>query len=320
MKDVAGFFDTAAEDSEEGEDEDEETLSDLEFIDNESQHDDEGPPMRLLADHDEEDEEDLHAVAASYDRDMSAYEQELRRPTSNFAVPDDTPARAGPSTEAFRNIIQSYDHDVRRVGETSRTSQLATLVRNRRAPLIKPMLVGGWIQFTTGTNKGRIAFLLSATKILVARTAKGGNDLCEQIELSCTVNSKQAHRVSPSVEQIAPFQKSRHPALRAAPFRGACAALGEGNQIVIVGGEHSGKTGYIVMLRDVLVVNESGHRHSAKYAKIQNQYNETSLIEKRGPGFLLSWAISNDTSSTTHFPSNLSTVSALFLDWFTVGF
>ncbi|KAJ7105664.1 hypothetical protein C8R44DRAFT_745815 [Mycena epipterygia] len=243
VKDVAGFFDTAAEDSEEdngeeeGEDEDEETLSDLEFIDNEPRHDDEGPPMHLLADHDAEDEEDLHAVAASYDRDV--------------------------------------------------TSQLATLVRTRRAPLIEPMLVGGWIQFTTGTNKGRIAFLLSATKILVARTAEGGNDSCEQIELSRTVDSKQAHRVSPSAEQIAPFQKSRHPALRAAPFWGACAALGEGDRVVVVGGEHSGKTGYIVMLRDVPVVNESGHRRSAKYAKIQNQYDGMSLIEKRGPGFFV---------------------------------
>ncbi|KAJ7104626.1 hypothetical protein C8R44DRAFT_887082 [Mycena epipterygia] len=293
VTDVAGFLDTAAEDSdedngeEEGEDEDEETLSDLEFIDNEPRHDDEGPPMRLLADHDEEDEEDLHTVATSYDRDASAYERELRRPTSNFAVPDDAPARAGPSTEAFRDIIQSYDHDVRRVGETSRTSQLATLVRTHRAPLIEPMPVGGWIQFTTGTNMGRVAFLLSATKILVARTAEGGNDSCEQIELSRTVDSKQAHCVSPSVEQIAPFQKSRHPVLCAAPFRGACAALGEGDRVVVVGGEHSGKTGYIVMLRDVPVVNESGHRRSAKYAKIQNQYDGTSLIKKRGPGFFV---------------------------------
>ncbi|KAJ7090719.1 hypothetical protein C8R44DRAFT_750947 [Mycena epipterygia] len=260
---VARYFDMAAEDSdedneaneqEEPEVEDEETLSDLEFIDNEPRHDDGQPSMRLLAD---DDEEYLHALAASYDRDASAYARELRRSGSTFVVPDNAPARTGPSAlPVVDHLVDSYDHEVRRAAETSKTSNVGTLVRNPRAPVIEQMPVRGWS--------------------------------CQPMELSRAVDSTQADRVTtPSVEDIAPFQASRHAALRAAPFMGPCVALGEGDRVVVVGGEHSGKTGYIVMLRDVPVVNQSGHKRSAKYAKIQDEYNGTTLIEKRGPGFFV---------------------------------
>ncbi|KAJ7083562.1 hypothetical protein C8R44DRAFT_894447 [Mycena epipterygia] len=117
LKNVEQYFDTAAEDSDEGnaeeecDEEDEETLSDIEFIDNEPRHDDAEPPMRLVAD---DDAEDLHALAASYERDAPAYQRELRRSAFIFAVPDNAPARASPSTEALpiNTLLKSYDHDL----------------------------------------------------------------------------------------------------------------------------------------------------------------------------------------------------------------
>ncbi|KAJ7106151.1 hypothetical protein C8R44DRAFT_745243 [Mycena epipterygia] len=289
---VAQYFDMAAEDSdedneaneqEEPEVEDEETLSDLEFIDNEPRHDDGQPSMQLLAD---DDEEYLHALAASYDKDVPAYARELRRSGSTFVVPDNAPARAGPSAlPVVDHLVDSYDHEVRRAAETSKTSNVGTLVRNPRAPVIEQMPVGGWVRFHVGPNKGYVALLLSSTKILIAR---GVNKSCQPMELSRAVDSTQADRVTtPSIEDIAPFQANQHAALRAAPFMGPCVALGEGDRVVVVGGEHSGKTGYIVMLRDVPVVNQSGHKRSAKYAKIQDEYDGKTLIEKRGPGFFV---------------------------------
>ncbi|KAJ7114459.1 hypothetical protein C8R44DRAFT_740598 [Mycena epipterygia] len=222
----------------------------------------------------------------TYDRDAPAYARELRRSGSTFVVPDNAPARTGPSAlPVVDHLVDSYDHEVRRAAETSKTSNVGTLVRNPRAPVIEQMPVGGWVRFRVGPNKGYVALLLSSTKILIAR---GVNKSCQPMELSRTVDSTQADRVTtPSVEDIVPFQASRHAVLRAAPFMGPCVALGEGDRVVVVGGEHSGKTGYIVMLRDVPVVNQSGHKCSAKYAKIQNQYDGTSLIEKRGPGFFV---------------------------------
>ncbi|KAJ7083563.1 hypothetical protein C8R44DRAFT_894448 [Mycena epipterygia] len=141
------------------------------------------------------------------------------------------------------------------------------------------MPVGGWVRFRVGSNKGRVALILSSTKILIAR---GINNSCQPIELSRAVDSTQADRVTtPSVEEMAPFQTSQHPALRVAPFLGPCAALEEGDRVVVVGGDHRGQTGYIVMLRDVPIVNKSGHRRSARYAKIQNEYDGTTPIQKR---------------------------------------
>ncbi|KAJ7127205.1 hypothetical protein C8R44DRAFT_733831 [Mycena epipterygia] len=276
LKNVEQYFDTAAEDSNEGDaeeernEEDEETLSDIE------------PPMRLVAD---DDAEDLHALAASYERDAPAYQRELRCSAFIFAVPDNAPARAGPSTEALpvNTLLKSYDHDLRRVGETSKASNLGTLLR--RGPVIEQMPVGGWVRFRVGSNKGRVALVLSSTKTLIAC---GINNSCQPIELSRAVDSTQADRVTtPSVEEMAPFQTSQHPALRVAPFLGPCAALQEGDRVAVVGGDHRGQTGYIVMLRDVPVVNESGHRRSARYAKIQNEYDGTTPIQKRGPGFFV---------------------------------
>ncbi|KAJ7104623.1 hypothetical protein C8R44DRAFT_746307 [Mycena epipterygia] len=253
LKNVKQYFDTAAEDSNEGDTEEE---------------------------RDEEDEETLSDIAT---REM--HQRELRCSTFIFAVPDNAPARAGPSTEALpvNTLLKSYDHDLRHVGETSKTSNLGTLLH--RGPVIEQMPVGGWVRFRMGSNKGRVAFMLSSTKILIAR---GINNSCQPIELSRAVNSTQADRVTtPSVEEMAPFQTSQHPALCIAPFLGPCAALEEGDQVVVIGGDHRGQTGYIVMLRDVPVVNESGHRCSARYAKIQNEYDGTMPIQKRGPGFFV---------------------------------
>lgn len=240
--------------------------------------------MRLL---DDGDEEDLHAVAERYHRAAPAYQRDLQRtrPTRpHFAVPD-APARAGPSSKALPvpQLLQSYDHDVRRADETAKTSDLASLVRARRPPVVDPMPVGAWIRFTTAPNKGVVALLVSPTRVLIARGADSVG--CRELEFPRAVDSSQAQRDSPTTEELAPFHLTRHPALSAPPFVGACTALGEGDRVVVIHGAHRGDTGYIIMLRDVPVQHpESGHRGLARWAKIQPQYDGTSDIKKGGPG------------------------------------
>ncbi|KAJ7107363.1 hypothetical protein C8R44DRAFT_885382 [Mycena epipterygia] len=316
-KNVESFFDMAAEDSDEGEDgeherdeEDDETLSDREFIDNEPRHDDEEePPFRLLH---RDDDEDLHAVAASYERDAPAYERGLRRPASDFAVPENVPIppdypstkyppvpyASAPARNAFPvpQLLQSYDHEERRGSEKSRTSNLESLarrpVRLHPHPAIdEPMPIGTWIQFVTGPNKGRVALVTSKKKALVARRGEvGDHDPCEELESSRALDSKLARRATPSGEDIALFARSPRAQylLQNATFAGPCAALGEGDRIVVVAeGEHWGKTGYIVMLRDVPVVNDSGHKGLARYAQILRQFDPTTPRKKSERGFVV---------------------------------
>ncbi|KAJ7794669.1 hypothetical protein B0H13DRAFT_2393319 [Mycena leptocephala] len=86
----------------------------------------------------------------------------------------------------------------------------------------------------------------------------------------------------PSDRQRALFAQSGYPALQATPFTGRCCALQEGDFVVVVVGEHTGKTGFIVVLTEMKQKDPQTKRDRLVHvAAVLERYNGTDAISQK---------------------------------------
>ncbi|KAJ7880958.1 hypothetical protein B0H13DRAFT_2345333 [Mycena leptocephala] len=78
------------------------------------------------------------------------------------------------------------------------------------------------------------------------------------------------------------FAQSGHRALEATPFTGRCCALQEGDFVVVVAGEHTGRTGFIVVLTEMKQKDAQTKRDRlVRVAAVLERYNGTDAISKK---------------------------------------
>ncbi|KAJ7827933.1 hypothetical protein B0H13DRAFT_2373543 [Mycena leptocephala] len=86
----------------------------------------------------------------------------------------------------------------------------------------------------------------------------------------------------PSDCQRALFAQSGHHALQATPFTGRCCALQEGDLVVVVAGEHTGRTGFIMVLAEMKQKDAQTKRDRlVRVAAVLERYNSTDAISKK---------------------------------------
>jgi ribosomal protein L24 len=86
----------------------------------------------------------------------------------------------------------------------------------------------------------------------------------------------------PSDRQRALFAQSGHRALQTTPFTGRCCALQEGDFVVVVAGQHTGRTGFIVVLTEMKQKDAQTKRDRlVRVAVVLERYNGTDAISKK---------------------------------------
>ncbi|KAJ7204069.1 hypothetical protein GGX14DRAFT_398381 [Mycena pura] len=278
-KHIEGYFDLNAEDGDEGQsqgicddedEEDSETLSDLEFIDDEPVHDEPvyEPEMHLV---EKDDHEELQAIAASYSQPRGK---------------DDAATVTGYIDPRLSYLFVQPPDDNRPVMTTAAATAILKQVTGPKWKFKSSMIVPGeWIHLKYPPYSGSLAFVVSSTRVLVARnpeTEEAQVDPCMGVEFPHPLESSEFPCVSPTDDELMPFRLSKDRRLRSATFVGSCLALAEGDRIVVVKGEHNGFLGYIIILREVPVNNQC-----IRYAKVRAAYNGTDVVRKDSGGIFV---------------------------------
>ncbi|KAJ7312628.1 hypothetical protein DFH08DRAFT_822066 [Mycena albidolilacea] len=234
---IRNLLDLAAEDSDEDgelEDEnDEATLSDKDFLDDQAQDD---GPIRppSLPEYRDEHENDL-ALAAYYESAAGKYQQEVQREASAPAA-------------------------VTLAANITRSDALDAIARSDSEEGQLPVVPGTWVCPQRGKARGQLAFVLTATKLYIGEPPEPLREQSRSL-----MKRKDFPRVAPTPDQLVPFAASQHDTLLALRFEGPCPALAEGDRVVVVAGEHKGMNGFIAVLREMW--NEE-KRQRIEYAKV----------------------------------------------------
>ncbi|KAJ7912884.1 hypothetical protein B0H13DRAFT_2326938 [Mycena leptocephala] len=195
------------------EEEDEETLSDKEFLDDEPVHED---PQRHRPVFPEEDEteEDLRALAAVYEDAGCEYSVRPRR------------AIGCPNHTLVLDTWVIPKHGLHK----GRLSLVLTKRKLLAAPMSLVETVGMGLMMHQQFNK-----------------------CIEVTQSTDMLREKYTVVQPPTPAQLAPFLEDDHPALEKIRFRGHSPALAKGDRVVVVAGPHQGEAGFIVVLREVPV-------------------------------------------------------------------
>ncbi|KAJ6574165.1 hypothetical protein B0H19DRAFT_1123859 [Mycena capillaripes] len=269
---VARFFDLAAEEDEsdddsepqrvrranedeggeEGEDGDEETTSDLEFIDDEPVH--QGSYFTIP---EESDAAALEALAASFK-----------------AAAASSPSAVSTST-SFLSSTSTFSHD----------PVLNLFQPNAPAPSDEPATVqrGEWIRLKKKPYEGKLAWVVSSQRFIVANlTCVSEADPCSRLTYNFPLCASAYPRVLPNPDELLPFKQTTESYLKQATFVGTAPALVEGVRVVVVAGEHKGNVGYIVMIREI-----ADEKYCVRWAKIQEEYNGTDTVRGDSSGIIV---------------------------------
>ncbi|KAF7372121.1 hypothetical protein MVEN_00070900 [Mycena venus] len=267
---VARFFDLAAEEDEdsgddseprrvrranedadggEGEDDDEETPSDREFIDDEPIH--QGSHFTIP---DETDADALEALAASFK-----------------AASASSPSAVSPSSASpFSTSTSSHDL-VHNLFAPAPSDERATVQR------------GEWIRLKKKPYEGKLAWVASSQRFIVANSDRVGDaDPCSRVTYNAPLHATAYPRVLPNPDELLPFKQSKELYFKQATFIGTTSALVEGVRVVVVAGEHKGSVGYIVMIREI-----ADERYRVRWAKIQEEYNGTDTVRGDSRGIFV---------------------------------
>ncbi|KAJ6522755.1 hypothetical protein B0H19DRAFT_1086013 [Mycena capillaripes] len=123
-----------------------------------------------------------------------------------------------------------------------------------------PVEPGTWVRLRRGNPRGKVAFVLTATKLYVVVGNKKFKEKSRPL-----MKRKDYPSIAPTPDQLVPFAASLHRALLALTFEGPSPALAEGDCVVIVAGKYKGMKGFIAVLREMW--NGQKH-HRIEYAKV----------------------------------------------------
>ncbi|KAJ7687720.1 hypothetical protein B0H17DRAFT_1203428 [Mycena rosella] len=237
-------------------------MSDLEFIDDEEEDPLEpAPPLPLPRE--QEDIGQLVDIAARFEQEADAY--------AESALLEDAPApevSAAASVLANSTIVgravQDTAHSIlprpvplhAPLPQTATAAQIAyrvhRLLKSDNPGEVEP---GTWI-YLKEEHAGRLAFAISSKECIVARKSRDNfiddadepevNDGCEIMMFRRHLNKKAHPRVYPTIDDVEPFQRSRHPMFTTADFVGHSQALQLCDRVKVWRGVHAGTVGYIL--------------------------------------------------------------------------
>ncbi|KAF7343582.1 hypothetical protein MSAN_01978700 [Mycena sanguinolenta] len=248
------FLDLQVEDSDEDnqldEEDDQETLSDQEFLDDDPQPQSEYQPLRL---HDSDDDGDRQ-LAAYYDKLGKRYARDCAEEAGNIVAAQSPAVSAASSAGAGPPIKDTT------------------------------LPIHTWVSPKRGIHKDRVAFVLSKRKLLVEIEQCLNFGLldagCIEVQFSSPMQLKDYVLLHPTPQQLQPFLEEE--ALAKLPFMGNSLALAEGDRVVVVDGEDKGETGYITVLREVPYRN-----HVVQCAKVEKFYDGVQKVGKKNPGLYI---------------------------------
>ncbi|KAJ7710677.1 hypothetical protein B0H17DRAFT_1123795 [Mycena rosella] len=233
--------------------------SDLEFIDDEEDPLELAPP--LLLPREQEDIGQLADIAARFEQQADAY--------AESALLEDAPApevSAAASVLADSTIVgravQDAAHSIlpRPVPLHAPLPQTATVTAAQIAYCVRGLLKsdnpgevepGTWI-YLKEEHVGRLAFAISSKECIVAR--KSWEIFIDDANEPEVDGCEIAHpRVYPTIDDVEPFQRSRHPMFTTADFVGHAQALQLCDRVKVWRGVHAGTVGYILDILDVNV-------------------------------------------------------------------
>ncbi|KAJ7085327.1 hypothetical protein C8R44DRAFT_752926 [Mycena epipterygia] len=291
-KSVAEYFDIAAEESDEDggdseEEEEEETLSDKEFLDDEPTH--ESPAFYHTFNPDDAEDEAAEAAAARLQQASASYSRAVEAERRGQVPPPasimSNAGNAGQSSSGASDWMQRTISNAvinaapAQLPRTFASQQHAT---NRKTEAEGKVVPGSWIRIPAGSDRNSVALVLPTDECLVYV----GNNRCKIVSLP--VDCKQAW---PTSTDLTNFHNADSVKLSRVHFIGTCAALTEGDRVVVVKGPHLFATGYITLIRDVPVRDTSTNPNiRVRYAKIQTYYNGTAPLSTKDEGYFVQLA------------------------------
>ncbi|KAJ7142575.1 hypothetical protein C8R44DRAFT_725915 [Mycena epipterygia] len=291
-KSVAEYFHIAAEESDEDggdseEEEEEETLSDKEFLDDEPTH--ESPAFYHTLDHDDAEDEAAEAAAARLQQASASYSRAVEAECrGQVPPPASIQSNAGNAEQSSSGASDWMQRTISNAVISAAPAQLPRTfasqqhATNRKTEAEGKVVPGSWIRIPAGSDRNSVALVLPTDECLVY----AGNNRCKIVSLPA--DCKQAW---PTSTDLTNFHNADSVKLSCVHFIGTCAALTEGDRIVVVKGPHLFATGYITLIRDVPVRDTSTNPNiRVRYAKIQTYYNGTAPLSTKDEGYFVQLA------------------------------
>ncbi|KAJ7099222.1 hypothetical protein C8R44DRAFT_888677 [Mycena epipterygia] len=290
---IQQYFDVAAEESdeeegngnnndggEEDEDNEDETLSDKEFLDDEPIHDAPALYRNLPNADDDAERESAETTAARYQQASAGYSRDIeaeRRGQASMSQAFASP-NAGQSSAGEHASMSSWMQDTMSTlidlppAPLPRSFSATQRATNRRVKTKETVVPGTWIRIPTGKYRNSVA--------LVLPSREGECLVCADDKRTTVSLPKDCEPVRPTPTELANFNHADSSWLTQVHFIGMCSALTEGDRVVVVDGPDMCVTGFITMIRDVPTFNNT----RVRYAKVQRDYDGVAVLKKEDPG------------------------------------
>ncbi|KAJ7113864.1 hypothetical protein C8R44DRAFT_740748 [Mycena epipterygia] len=290
---IQQYFDVAAEESdeeegngnnndggEEDEDNEDETLSDKEFLDDEPIHDAPALYRNLPNADDDAERESAETTAARYQQASAGYSRDIeaeRRGQASMSQAFASP-NAGQSSAGEHASVSSWMQDTMSTlidlppAPLPRSFSATQRATNRRVKTKETVVPGTWIRIPTGKYRNSVA--------LVLPSREGECLVCADDKRTTVSLPKDCEPVRPTPTELANFNHADSSWLTQVHFIGMCSALTEGDRVVVVDGPDMCVTGFITMIRDVPTFNNT----RVRYAKVQRDYDGVAVLKKEDPG------------------------------------
>ncbi|KAJ7103797.1 hypothetical protein C8R44DRAFT_746542 [Mycena epipterygia] len=289
----AQYFDVAAEESdeeegngnnndggEEDEDNEDETLSDKEFLDDEPIHNAPALYRNLPNADDDAERESAETTAARYQQASAGYSRDIeaeRRGQASMSQAFASP-NAGQSSAGEHASVSSWMQDTMSTlidlppAPLPRSFSATQRATNRRVKTKETVVPGTWIRIPTGKYRNSVA--------LVLPSREGECLVCADDKRTTVSLPKDCEPVRPTPTELTNFNHADSSWLTQVHFIGMCSALTEGDRVVVVDGPDMCVTGFITMIRDVPTFNNT----RVRYAKVQRDYDGVAVLKKEDPG------------------------------------
>ncbi len=187
------------------------------------------------------DGDDLHAIAADYEKRAKGYRQAMDLEAPGQSEPGGKES-AGEDSDVVTEP-ESENEDGKNLNSVREVR-----VAHKTADANNP--VDG-LSFVWMSTKKLVAFAVDSKTLYVPSKNTSGQNEVKTVHRKNPMKRKHYPEVTPTPAQRQPFARADLQVMNIIPFQGPSPALAEGERVVALAGKHSSTNGYILHLREI---------------------------------------------------------------------